>query len=273
MERWEICNAELINYRKDGTPFWINTSLVPVADKEGGYSHWVVIGREITRQKRYEQALETSIKEKEVLLAEIHHRVKNNLAVVSSMMQLQAFQEQNEELQKKLVDSTFRIRTMATIHELLYQSNSYSRLIFNDIIKELVRNIDEVLSNGSRVNYHIKSMDVELNINQAIPCALIINEVVTNIYKHALSDEKTIDIFIELKVEGERVSLLVRDTGPGFPEEIDPQMMTSLGMNIIHVLCNQLNAESGYESSPDGVSFRLSFARKEVSGAGSARVR
>jgi PAS domain S-box-containing protein len=272
MERWEIIDVELINYRKDGSEFWVNTTLVPIKDDKG-YSHWVIIGRDISERKKYERQLQASIQEKEVLLSEIHHRVKNNLAVVSSMMQLQAFQEENEELQKKLVDSTFRIRTMATIHELLYQSKSYSRLRFSEIIEELTSNIDEVLSGGKNVNYEIKSVDLELNINQAIPCALIINEVVTNIYKHALSVKQSVEVHIDLQSDGKEIELKITDSGPGLPEGFDPDQTGSLGMNIIQVLSSQLGAETRYESSEKGTTFRLTFLKRDIPGIGSAKVR
>lgn len=273
MNDWKVAEVEMINYKKDGSEFWIHTSMVPVSDNQGGYSHWVAIGRDITDRKKSEAELEESLKEKDVLLAEIHHRVKNNLAVVSSMMQLQVFEEENKEVEEKLQDSIFRIRTMATIHELLYQSGSFSKLVFSEITEKLIKSIDDVLSNGNKITSKIESDKLELNINQAIPCALIINEVVTNIYKHAFPDQKRGKIVVKLTNTSDDIHLEIRDNGQGFPDNFDSNNYKSLGMNIIQVLSSQLEGESNFDSSKNGTVFSLKFSKKEQTGIGSAKVR
>ncbi len=218
MKRWEICEVELLNYKKDGTRFWINTSMVPVGKGEDGYSHWVAIGRNITDQKMHEQQLQTTIQEKEVLLSEIHHRVKNNLAVISGMMQLQAFDEKNREVQLRLYDSIFRIQTMATIHELLYQSESFSQLMFSDIIEKLVKGVNDTLESGKDIDLVIDKAEIELNINQAIPCSLIINEVITNIYKHAFTGRDHGRVDVKISEQNGKVILKIADDGVGLPD-------------------------------------------------------
>jgi PAS domain S-box-containing protein len=273
MEKWEVCEAEMLHYRKDGSEFWVSTSFIPVQSKDNGHSHWVVIARDISQRKKYQEDLEESLTEKSILLAEIHHRVKNNLAVVSSMMQLQAFEEGNEEVQKKLLDSTFRIRTMATIHEILYQSGSFSKLIFTEITDQLVQNIDEVFSNGKKIECQVKSDKVELNINQAIPCSLIINEVITNIYKHAFQKREEGKIDVSLKTDGENIAIRISDNGRGLPKGFNFEESGSLGMNIIKILTSQLDGKSHFKSSEKGTIFELIFKKNEYSGIGSARVR
>jgi PAS domain S-box-containing protein len=272
MDRWEICEVEFINYKKDGTEFWINTSMVPVADTSGGYSHWVAIGRNITNQKKYEQDLQASIREKEVLLSEIHHRVKNNLAVVSGMMQLQAFDEKNKDVEMRLYDSIFRIQTMATIHELLYQSDSFSQLIFSDIIDKLVQSVHDTLQSGKDLDLVIEKKQIELNINQAIPCSLIINEVVTNIYKHAFKNRNKGKIFVDIHEEGDKIVLKIADNGVGLPDGLDPNESGTLGMHIISILTRQLEGNYQFDSSENGTTFHLSFTKSRKKGIGLSKV-
>ncbi|MCC5914402.1 MAG: PAS domain S-box protein [Balneolaceae bacterium] len=272
MEEWKIAEVEFINYRKDGTPFWINMSMVPVENESGGYSHWIAIGRDVSEQKRYETELEQSLTEKEVLLSEIHHRVKNNLAVVSSMMQLQAFEEADENVARKLMDGITRISTMATIHELLYHNPSFTNLQFSEVLKKLLAGIDETMNRGVDVKHHISNNNVELNINQAIPCALVINEVVTNTYKHAFKGREKGRISIELVQKADEISLQISDDGIGFCLEEGVESVKSLGMQIIEVLSAQLGGEFDFKSSNEGTTFTLQFQKRDLQGVGYAKM-
>ncbi|REL29130.1 PAS domain S-box protein [Rhodohalobacter sp. SW132] len=270
MKNWEICNIELINYKKDGTPIWINTSLVPVADEEGNYVQWVSIGRDVSRQKAYEKRLEDSLDEKEVLLSEIHHRVKNNLAVISSLMQLQAFNATDEELEKKLHDSVFRVSTMATIHEILYQSGNFSKLNFSEIIEKLIHNLEKVLGGDTVIEHCVEKQPIELNINQAIPCSLMINEVITNVYKHAFKGREKGKLNVRLELKDGEVFLEIADNGIGLPEYAEVGNTDSLGLHLIQVLTTQLKGESDLSSDENGTRFTLSFQKMDVSGIGSS---
>lgn len=269
MDRWEICNVEFINYRKDGTPFWINTSMVPVAGKDGSYIQWVAIGRNITKQKKYEKKLEDSLAEKEVLLSEIHHRVKNNLAVISSLMQLQAFNAKSKELEEKLYDSVFRISTMATIHEILYKSGSFSKLNFSEVVEELVTNLEKVFGGNKEIEHKINSEQIELNINQAIPCSLLINEIVTNVYKHAFEGKSGGVLKADLTINKSEVTVEIADNGVGMPDDVNIENSDSMGFTLIQVLTAQLKGESEFISNGKGTLFRLRFEKTDVSGAGS----
>lgn len=184
------------------------------------------------------------------MLAEIHHRVKNNLAIVSSLMQLQAFKAEDEELEKKLYDSMFRINTLATIHELLYQSGSFSKLNFSDIIEKLINALELVWGNEKEIHHKIEKEPIELNINQAIPCSLLINEVVTNNYKHAFSWRDRGTLSIELKWDSNNeVKVKITDDGVGFPEGFDKETSNSLGLHVIEVLTTQLMGKSEFISN------------------------
>ena len=269
-KNWEFCQVEFINYRKDGSEFWVNTLMIPVADNQGGYSHWVVIGRDISARKKYENDLKKSLDEKEILLSEIHHRVKNNLAVVSAMMQLQIIEEKNEVVIDRLQDSVFRIQTMATIHELLYESGNFSQLHFSEIIKKLANSIHDTLHDNKEITVHFDITPVELNINQAIPCSLIVNEVITNVYKHAFKGKKSGSITINVHVEDGGVSIRIHDDGVGLPEGFDADVSGFLGTNLIRTLSSQLEADFNLMSNKNGTTFTLEFKKTNVKGMGNA---
>lgn len=266
MQNWEVCTVELISYKKDGSSFWINTSFVPVADSDGNYTHWVAIARNVTERVKSDKELKNSLAEKEVLLSEIHHRVKNNLAIVSGLMQLQAFEEKNKDVERKLMDSVLRIRTMASIHELLYQSDSFSKVDFSEMIEKLSEDISKTMGNDKNVEIKLNQEDIELNINQAIPCALMINEVLTNAYKHAFTGRKKGVIEIQISLSEDRIDLMVKDDGVGLKESDE----STLGMHLIQILTQQLEGEYSYKGVPGGTTFSLNFTKKDVKGAANA---
>lgn len=272
MENWETCNVEFINYKKDGTPFWINTSMVPVPGEEVEFLQWVAIGRDISKRKAYEKQLKNSLKEKEVLLSEIHHRVKNNLAVISSLMQLQAFKADSEEISAKLYDSVFRISTMSAIHEILYQSGNFSKLIFNNIIEKLIANLERLLGKGRKIEHEIEKTPIELNINQAIPCALMMNEVITNTYKHAFKNKESGRITASIELKDGDVYVEISDNGIGLPEDIDLAKTDSLGLHLIRILTVQLRGESDLRGTENGTVFNLRFQKSDVSGIGNSNL-
>lgn len=271
MNNWEMCEVEFLNYKKDGTTFWARTSLVPVADGKGGYSHWVAIGRDISEQKRYESQLTESLKEKDVLLSEIHHRVKNNLAVVSGMMQLQVFEEENTLVQEKLNDSIFRIHTMATIHEILYQSGSFSKLHFSDIAEQLANKISSVTGIEKEIEVKINKASIQLNINQAIPASLILNEILTNAYKHAFKGRDKGIILIKISEKKNEILIKVEDNGVGISS--DRKNIKSLGLNIVEILTQQLHGKHKVYDTGSGTAFELSFSKSDAKGTGSALIR
>ncbi|MEX0724287.1 MAG: PAS domain S-box protein [Gracilimonas sp.] len=272
MQKYEPAEAELLNYKNNGEEFWIKISMVPVTDNKGNYTHWVSIGRDVTEERKYQSRIRASLDEKETLLAEIHHRVKNNLAVVSGMMQLQAFDSENKELQTKLFDSVARIKTMATVHELLYQSNSFSQLEFSDTLKKLVENISETLQKDGEIELDINCEHIKLNINQAIPAALIVNEVLTNAYKHAFSDKKKGKIEFKVAEKDQLVCIEITDNGIGIPKNKLSEG-GSLGLHLITALTGQINGTNEYVNFGDGTTFKLEFERyDDKSGTGSAKL-
>lgn len=238
----------------------------------------LVIAEDVTLRRNREENIRKSLKEKDILLAEIHHRVKNNLAVISAMLQLQAAQADNDELTTHLFDSIVRIKAIANIHEHLYQSKSFSELNFSENIKELVEKIAETFDRQIPVDIQYDCEDeISINVNQAIPCSLIANEVVTNSLKHAFDDKKKdAAIAIELKLKEEIVHLSIEDNGVGISNDVisNNGYQSSLGMQIITVLSQQLKADFSYNNNRNGrgTRFQLSFKKANVKGTGASHL-
>lgn len=221
--------------------------------------------QDIHKMKVIEEELKESLKEKEILLMEIHHRVKNNLALVSGILQLQAFQSDNKELHDHLSNSQSRIKTISTIHELLYQTENFSRINLKDDINKLIEHISETFGDHTDVNFNLDLEDVLVNVNQAIPCALIVNEVLTNTYKHAFKDRKKGNVEIKLDQADRKISILISDDGVGLPEDFDSKDHKSLGLKLINTLNIQLNGDISFETVEDKTIFTLIFNQEEDS--------
>ena len=210
---------------------------------------------------RHQHELEESLEEKETLLSEIHHRVKNNLAVISGMLHIQSFNESDKDIQEKLLNSTLRVKSMANIHEQLYQSNNFSKMEFDEGVKKLVDTILSTINHSKKVDVHYDLDKIHLNINQAVPCSLIVNEVVTNCLKHAFNDQGTGEIEISLKKSGDKVNFIISDNGVGFSYPVDKANSGSIGLELIQTLTKQLEGEYFYKPLPEGggTIFELSF--------------
>lgn len=254
----------------EGNWRWMETTMTNLT-KDPSIGGLVANSRDVTENILQQRKNLDSLKEKETLLAEIHHRVKNNLAVVSGILQLQITEEDNSELTERLSDSIVRIKTMANIHEQLYQSNSFSRVEFSHNIRSLIKNIQQTFQSNAKIDFNISCCSLDLNINQAIPTSLIVNEVVTNIFKHAFPDNRKGKVAIELeeRQQGKCVSLAIRDDGVGFPNDLDVSKTNSLGMSLIDVLSQQLEGSYTYVSGDSGTLFTLKFKKEALKGSGS----
>lgn len=218
---------------------------------------------DITDRKKAEIETRNSLKEKETLLAEIHHRVKNNLAVVASMMQLQAMESDSPELQGQLIQSVMRIKSMANIHEHLYRNETFSRLDFGANLESLVNDIIGTMQYSTKISLRFFCDNTFLNINQAIPASLIVNEVITNIIKHGFKDLEKGEITVKLKSSGGYTELEIEDDGHGFPDSFDPESTSTLGMQLIKTLTYQIRGEYSYQNLQSGLRFRITFKTEE----------
>jgi two-component sensor histidine kinase len=206
----------------------------------------IVLGTRSLRQHirardRAEEQIKASLKEKEVLLKEIHHRVKNNLQVVSSLLNLQSGYIRDKEALEMFKESQNRVKSMALIHEKLYQSKDLSRVNFADYIQILLAHLFYSYAINSRtITLKINVGDVLLGIETAIPCGLIINELVSNSLKHAFPAGKQGEIRIDLHSDNNRFRLIVGDTGVGFPKDLDFRNTGTLGLELVDTLTDQL---------------------------------
>jgi len=202
---------------------------------------------DISDRKEAEMQVLQSLKEKEVLLAEIHHRVKNNLAVITGLLELQSHSTENETASKALKDSQMRINSMALIHEKLYQNETLSRIDFDHYIRELSEAIRKYHINElSDVKLNFETENIQLTITQAIPCGLLLNEIVTNSFKHAFADGfiGTPEIQVVLaRSKDDTVIMKIEDNGLGLPADFDELGKESLGLTLVRTLSKQINAE------------------------------
>ena len=216
--------------------------------------------REIAERTRAEQQLKTSIREKEVLLKEIHHRVKNNLQVISSLLNLQSRCIEDPSVLELFQESQNRVRSMALIHEKLYRSQDLARINFAEYIRNLATHlVRSYRASSGPVNLKVNTNDISLSIDTAVPCGLIINELVSNALKHAFADGREGEIHIELRSDRDhQVTLIVGDNGVGFPKGLDFRYTESLGMQLVNTLTNQLNGTVELHSN-GGTEFKIMF--------------
>ncbi|HZI51979.1 MAG TPA: histidine kinase dimerization/phosphoacceptor domain -containing protein [Terriglobia bacterium] len=198
---------------------------------------------DITDRKRSEERIRASLKEKEVLLKEIHHRVKNNLQVISSLLNLQANQIRDKETAQVFRDSQSRVKAMSLVHERLYQSSDLARIDFAGYVQDVTRHLLRSYQSGPRgVKLKVDVDPVSFNIDTAIPCALIINELVSNSLKYAFPNGKDGEILIRLnQTDSDDLNLCISDNGIGFPHDVSWEKTDSLGLQLVRSLTDQLN--------------------------------
>jgi two-component sensor histidine kinase len=231
------------------------------------------------RVEQRTQELIASLNEKEVLLKELHHRVKNNLQMIQSLLNLQARSLEDPQVLEVLTESQKRIRAMALVHEKLYQSNSLARIRFSDYVRSLTRDLlQSYVGNLSTIQVAIQVADVELPVDIAIPCGLIINELFSNAIKYAFVGNRSPErarqtdvITVQFRSEQtnpinsaespiEHYVLTVSDNGIGIPEAIDIQTTRSLGLRLVHALTRQLRGTLNLEGH-HGTQFTITFAK------------
>lgn len=215
--------------------------------------------REIFEHQRTAAKLQTSLEEKEVLLREIHHRVKNNLQLISSLLNLQAAYQGEKDPREVFAESENRIRSLTLIHESLYQSKDFSRIEFTGYLRELlIRLLQAYKIPGQSIKSAVEGNETYLDITQAIPCGLIVNELVSNALKHAFPEGREGEIQVTMMRMGDRNVLRVKDNGVGLPREADFQDKGMLGLQIVATLVNQLGGEMNYTAN-GGAEFTLTF--------------
>jgi len=256
-----VSGVDAVRLRKDGTKIDVSVSISPLRDANQNVIGLSSITRDITHRKRADDQIKESLKEKEILLREIHHRVKNNMQIISSLLRLQSGYIKEEKYLEMFKDSQNRIISMSLIHEKLYQSKDFAKIDFDEYIKDMVTGLYQFYgTNTDKIALNINAKDVSLGVDTAIPCGLIINELVTNSLKHAFPDDRKGKITISLcKTKEEEFELAVGDNGIGIPKDIDFRNTQSLGLYLVTLLAeNQLQGEINLERS-NGSEFKIKF--------------
>ncbi len=226
---------------------------------DGSVTHYQGIAIDITDRKQAQEKIKTSLLEKETMLKEIHHRVKNNLQVISSLLSLQSGYVHDENYRKIFQESQDRVKVMANIHTMLYQSADLARVDFGGFIRDLAGRLQQSYgSAASPVEIHANVSDVSLPIETSIPCGLILNELVSNALKHAFPEGRGGEVNISMKAEGDHFTLTVQDNGIGFPEAVDFQNTQSLGLELVNLLVGQINGTIDLQVD-GGTTFTITF--------------
>jgi PAS domain S-box-containing protein len=247
--------------RTDGTDF---PAMVLLSRLESGGTQLLqATVRDISEFKRVEEQIQKDMREKEVMLKEIHHRVKNNMQVIISLLNLQSAGIHDPGVLAMLEESQNRIFSMALVHEMLYDSENLSRIDFGRYLAKLINNLEEAYKTDQhRVVFEIDANEVELSIEYAVPCGLIVQEIISNAFKHAFPKgwQGVPQIRIQLKSTGKTVELTIKDNGIGIPEGLELGKTQSLGLTLIHLLGkDQLGGEVSLDRREKGTAFRIRF--------------
>ena len=219
-----------------------------------------MIGFGIDISENVEQSLkiEESLKEKEALLGEIHHRVKNNLALVLGLIEMQIAQSNNDSLRQELSEVQHRISAMSLIHEKLYRTSNFAKIDLRDYLQDLVKFLNGFYSKGKNIKLHFEMESILASTKKAIPIALIVNELITNSYKYAFKEKNIGNIYIKLKKQNGISSLIIADDGPGLAEGMDLTKLNSLGFKLLNIFTKQLKGNY-VVNNENGLSITINF--------------
>jgi two-component system, sensor histidine kinase PdtaS len=249
---------KLIN--KKGEYNWVQSQLVPIK-KDGGINSILVIATDITERKNAIDNLKSSVNEKKLLIKEIHHRVKNNMQIISSLLSLQSqhLKDDEEVARDVLKESQNRVKSMAMIHEKLYLSKDFTHIKFEEYVQRLVSDLfysyQTTLKN---VKFRVEVVDVDLNMETAVPCGLIISELTSNSLKHAFPQEKEGYVNVSLTEDQGKYEMIISDNGIGIPHDLDFDHPKTLGLQLVNNLIKQLDGEIKLDRN-HGTKFTITF--------------
>ena len=245
--------------RRDGVYRWFLDRGQPRFLSDDKFIGYIGSCIDITERKEAEQRLNESLREKEVLLQEVHHRVKNNMQVISSLFSLSSTQQVNPAVASMLKENQNRVQSMALVHEKLYRKSDLARVDFRDYLHDLITHLFRSFGASGRVQYILNTEPVSLAVDYAIPCGLIANELLSNALKHAFPSGRNGNVTIELrKLDSGEIRLGVSDDGAGLPENFAGTSGNTLGLQLVHTLTSQVNGKLEVQREPQ-TTFTLTF--------------
>lgn len=252
-------DCEAVRKRKDGALIDVSIRLSPIHDEAGAVTGISAIARDITARKEADRRLKASLQEKEILLKEVHHRVKNNLQVVSSLLNIEAGRLANPEAVAAFRKSQSRVRSIAAFHEGAYQAKDLAHVDMGRYFEDLLRGLRATYGGAADgIKARVDAASVLLGADLAIPCGLIANELITNAFKHAFPGGRgTIDVAFQRR--DDELVLRVADGGVGLAEGFDLASLTSLGLQLVQTLAEQIGGVLGVDRGPPGVAFSVTF--------------
>jgi PAS domain S-box-containing protein len=256
---------EILGRRRDGTEFPAEASISKVVFE--GEPIFTLLLHDVTQSALVEERLRASLREKEVLLKEVHHRVKNNLQVVSSLLGLQARLIADLATRKQFEESQYRIQSMALLHETLYQSNDLARFDFSEYIRRLAEQLFRSYRSSRHVRLRIDLAALHFHVDAAVPCGLIVNELMSNALKYAFPRPKHGEIRVQLReVRPGEAELVVADDGVGIPPGVDWVTARTLGLRLVRTLAEQIHGRVELDRTA-GTCFRLHFPAADPASA------
>lgn len=251
------CQIKLISDKK--IPFFLSLDTDAVMNENGNFKGFRTTLTDISERTKIENEMADSLNEKEMLLKEIHHRVKNNLQVISSLLNLQSEFVKDKNDQELFRESQTRAKSMALIHERLYQSTDLRRIDFSEYIQSLISDLYSTYGNNTEsITLKMELEPIMLDINVAIPCGLIINELVSNVMKHAFPNDEKGELNIKFYSNDGNLILIIHDNGLGFPKDFDFKNTDSLGLKLVNTLVNQIDGQIEL-MKVKGTGFKIKF--------------
>jgi len=246
--------------RRDGRRRWVVWHNTLVRDEDGRIVGTLSSGEDVTERREAEQRVKASLEEKEVLLREIHHRVKNNLQVISSLLTLEAHHHAGESSAQLFADTQSRIRAMALVHDKLYQSDNLALIELGAYIRDLAAGLKEVNASRQRdVRVVVDAENIALSVDAAMPCGLMLNELLTNAFKYAFPDGRCGEIRVDARhLDGGQIQISVSDNGVGLPAEIGLDSSGTLGLQLVRTIAGQLGGGVTVERG-SGTRFDITF--------------
>lgn len=235
----------------DNDELWFESTISPIYDELGVLDYFMVVSVAINERKEANA--------KDILLKEIHHRIKNNLQVVSSLLSLQVNETTDDTIKKVVDNSKKRIAAISLVHEKMYESDVSGEIFVKPYIEELIHNISETFSVESHsIKKEIYIDEFKLNMDKLVPCGLILNEILTNIFKYGFTDHPYLKI--EVRKRENEIEIVVADDGPGFMKEDEDKKKRNLGRKLVEALCLQLDATLVVDSKENkGVCYIITF--------------